>query len=341
MPYGFGRLERAYAQIQTSFRTIPNTTGTWNSGTAKWIRHASLQLNPTLPVVEIPWKTGTRSRVTGTIGRKGGTWSLPGIPVIPSGAAGTAPDLDPLFQAAFGGAGTNVPATSHTYNLIDTAVPSLVLASFQKTGGTLTNRLAWGCIVEQVDLVYNGDIFVANFSGSFAYMIDSDYFSSEDTVGKAGLTVSPAEPGSPSVNGSQLPGFGGTFTVDSQTGLAITSMGISIRTGNVLKNDAASDGYAFTALGGARSVSVSLSVQDDDSAALQGLKNKSKTKAAITISAALGSTAGSIVTATANAVQLTQSQISDDQVGFTTNFGTSMAHATTISGTNDVVLQFT
>src|ERR1017187_7599184 len=136
-------VERVVIAPQTAFNLVPNAAGVWTNTGAKLLRAGSgvkLKADPTL--IPNPVKTGTRSMQPGIVGRKSNnTWSLPNVPIIPSGTAGTPPDMDLLFQGIFGQA-----PTGSAYTLLDGAVSTFILARFQHLQTALTQQFGIGAI---------------------------------------------------------------------------------------------------------------------------------------------------------------------------------------------------
>lgn len=341
------RYRRVFAQLQSSgLRTINNTAGTWSNTGAKVIRvpQNAIKLTPNMPITPVPWLTGTRSIQPGVRGRKSGSWSLSNVPLIPSGTAGTAPDIDPILQNVFGAAPTIVASTSATYGFTDTGYLPLTLLDFIHGSTALTSRVMWGCFTTDWTITLNGDVLTTSFSGMGGFLLDSDYFSSEDTTAKAGLTSFPLEPGSPTTAGSIIPGFGATATFNSQSiETKVRALSIRVRTGFRLIGDTIADFYPAQAVGGARRVTVNLGVIDDDTSQLQNLKQQAKSSAAPSINASIviGTTAGSRVTFNVNAIQLVPQDFEDQDDIVMANFPDADAHATAIGNVDDMTVAFT
>lgn len=118
MPFALSRLEHFYAQLETTYGQIPNTTGTATVGNNNFIRHIKYSPRPNTAIIERPDKTGSRSRPVGQLGRKNASWNL-SLSAAMNGVAGTAPDADPLIQMGMGQAGAATAGTAAV-----TAAPS-------------------------------------------------------------------------------------------------------------------------------------------------------------------------------------------------------------------------
>ena len=159
--YSSSWLDQVLLQLQTtsgaSLRVLPNTGGTWVNTTAVLARHQALTMTQNKPVVPTPYKTGDRSTLIGAPGRRSGSFSVT-LPIVPNGVAGTAPDIDPIFQAAFGGAGTVVSSTSVTYKCVDQGFLPLAILRYNMSGGSSpTNFMAGGAVVQRLTINMGGE----------------------------------------------------------------------------------------------------------------------------------------------------------------------------------------
>jgi hypothetical protein len=339
------RFERVFIQQQSTLRTIPNSAGTWTNTGAKLLRYVGrLGLSGGAALIQIPWKTGTRSTQPGILGRRGASFSCSNLPVVPSGTAGTAPDMAAIFEGITGLAGSVSAGVSVTYNFSDTAFLPFTLFSFQHGLSAQTQRLAWGCIPEEASFNFNGNVFDMSVSGSGGYLLDSDNFASEDSTGKAGLTAYPVEPASPTSVGSIITGFSGTATFAGTAMTASTaamkSCGVRVRTGSRVLNDVFGDAYGALTVGGERSVSINCSFVDNDAAALIVLKNNAKNKTVFDVTLTVGTVAGYIVDFVMKQFQFAVADFSDEADHVVVSFGESMGHASAIGSIDDVSIVF-
>ena len=339
--YALPRLRRIFAQIQTGgFTTINNTSGTWDPTGAAYIRASenAVRLTPVMPKTENPVLTGTRSMQPGTLGRKSATWELNNVPIIPSGTAGTPPDMDPLLKNLFGQAPTVVVGTSVTYSFLDSGFLPLTLLDFYHGVPTLIQRLMWGGFCQEATITFNTNIFTVSFRGIGGYRLDTANFSNEDVGGKAGLTTYPSEPGSVTYNGNVMPGFYGSVTIDSQSGLEfkISEMQIRISTGDDFIPYVIGNAYPQATAGGPRRVGVAIKAVDDDSATLADLKQKAKSNAAVDGTIIIGQTAGAKCQFNVKSLQLVTEDYTDNTTYTTADFPESFAHASAIGSTDDL-----
>jgi hypothetical protein len=126
--YSFSRLERAYLQMQPTFGTIPNTSGTATLGNANACRFTSMELANEVALLARPDKTGTRGQEGYIGGRKAGRWSI-NMAVAGNGTQGTAPDCDPILQAAFGQASTSCTSAAISITSSTGATPIVLTTS--------------------------------------------------------------------------------------------------------------------------------------------------------------------------------------------------------------------
>lgn len=334
--FNISPLERYFVGPQTTFRTIPNTSGSWTTTGVKWLRGPRMTLTPNPGYEEAPYKTGTRSRVVGFMTRKNATWSLPNLPVILSGTPGTAPDMDPILQSAFGQ--TSTGTTNNVYTFLDQGQVPFILGSYYLASVSETNRIAWGCIVETITFRFNGNVFECDASGGCGYVLDSDNFANEDTIGKAGLTAFPTIPTNTSVGNLQT-GFTGTVSIDSTDRTAdLGNMTITVKTGNAIVADRFQDAYGIQVLGGMRVVSTAFSLLDSDSTASKALKAKAKSRSPVDISLLIGNTAGYKATFAIKQVVLTPITFEDTATYVSQNFPEASAHASAGSNIDDLTL---
>jgi len=163
MPFALSRLEHFYAQMETTYGQVPNTTGTATVGNNNFIRHIKFSPRPNTAIIERPDKTGSRSRPVGQLGRKNASWNL-SLSAAMNGVAGTAPDADPLIQMGMGQAGAAMAGTASV-----TAAPATT-----PVVATATNTFANGDVVN----VTNGGTYVGTFllsavSGSAVTLLGS------------------------------------------------------------------------------------------------------------------------------------------------------------------------
>jgi hypothetical protein len=345
--YSSPRYYRWFSQKQTAATQFNNTAGAWTPTGAQMLRvdEGSVTRTRNAPYSRFPVLTGTRSEVAGIRGRKGVTWSIRGVPIIPSGAAGTLPDLDHLFGCAFGAYGTIVASTSVSYNLVDSGMLPFSLFGFTHGVSTLTNQAIWGCGISRITLNFNGAFLTADFDGFGGDMIDNNGFSAFSIYDAGGLTAFPTEPPSPTVNGQPIAGFGNgyTTTIHSQEiSLKVRSRSITWETGLEPVQDVEGSTHLVEMVGGTRRLSMAFTALDDDSTALNDIKAQCDTDGAtISMTSVSGTVPGSIVTCNLNNIQPNSFGIKDSGNMVDFEFQQSYAHASSISTVNDFTMVFT
>jgi hypothetical protein len=345
---GSSRRQTLWAQVQTAFSTFPNAAGTWTNTGAIKQRYDEFNPQAANPVNSPTYYTGKSSPLIGTRGRQGGNWTL-GMPLIPSGTAGTAPDADPILQAVFGGTPTIVASTSVTYNLVDTVAPlGLLWYNGNTNESNPTHYYILGACPTQATFILNQN-FLSFRAQGFGYgRGDSTSFSSYtsgDAGLKGGLTVYPAEPGSVTQNGNVIPGYGNgaTATFDGNATLELRGqVELTVNTGLEGLGDTFANAYQVAAGRGLRTVSMQrIQCVDSDGTTIANLKAKAFNKTPISIALQVNGAAGSIATFTLNNVQLGGSEISVNGAFLDIIWNDNQAHASSTSVTDDAVLSFT
>jgi len=334
-------VERLVIAPQASFALVPNAAGVWTNTGAKLLRAGSgckIKADPTL--ITNPMKTGTRSMQPGVSGRKSNnTFSLPNVPIVPSGTGGTPPDMDLLIQSIFGQA-----PTGSAYTLLDTGIVPFILARFQHLATSLTQQFAIGCITTDWSILFNGDVFSISANGKCFWVLDSENFANEDTTGTGGLTTFPVELVSPTSLGTLRQGFIGTATFDGNgvdsTTFPLLKCEIKGKTGNDYTLDAYGTSYGALPSGGRRMASLAFTFQDCDTAALNNLKVKAKAKTPMTITLVNGTLTGNITTVVIKGVQLAVPEYSDEAARVVTAFSDSQASASTATAVDELNLTF-
>ena len=321
--YTFSRNERLYLQKESTFGTIPNTTGTATLAGSNACRHVKAMLKPDVAILKRPDKTGTRSTSVGVPGRKTGTWSAE-MSLVANGTAGVVPDCDPILYALFGQAASISSGVSCTYSLTD-AVTSFDMWLFRQPS-TVMQRVGLGCVVTEATFQLGPDIATLSTSGDCQWVQDSTNFSSSDTIGKGGLTAFPSEPGSPVTNGNIIAGFTGQATFDGNVLANLKNATLKISTGNDINRDVFGSYYGDAQEGDERAVSISFDIWDTDGSDTQNLDAKALSKAGITIVLQIGTVTANKWTFTLSNVQLATPDRTDGQRRWVASFSDSMAH---------------
>ncbi len=345
--FGSPRYYRWYTQKQTAYTSFNNTSGVWTNTNAQLIRFdaGSVSRTRNAPYSRFPILTGNRSEVAGIRGRKNVSWSIRGVPIIPSGAAGTVPDLDHILGCAFGAYGTVAAGVSVTYNLVGTGSLPFSLFGWPHGITTLTAQAIWGCGVSRITINFNGLFLTMDVDGFGGDMIDNIGFAGFDVLSAGGLTAYPAEPSSPTVNGQPIAGFGDgyTTTLDTQSiSLKVRTRSITWETGLIPVEDVEGSAHPIAMVGDTRRISTSLTALEDDTAALNDIKLKCDTdNVTINMSSQTGLVAGSIMTCNLNNIQPNAFGIRDNGALVDFEFAQSFGHASAIGLENDFNMVFT
>lgn len=332
-------LERWYVQLQTDYATALHSSGTSTVAGGDYMRHTKGSLIHTMADIPDRDKTGSISATTGAAGARRGTWSLE-WEARPSGAAGTAPDFDPLMVAAFGAAGTVVASTSVTYNL-NSASKAVQLWRFRQPS-TIMQQMGLGCVIQELSFNFEQQAnakFTAN--GTCWNVLDSKNFSTEVTLGKGGLTSFPAEPGSPTSAGDPVNGLTGTATLDGDTTVQIKSATVRMSTAIEIPSDRLFGGQFGTAperdiLG----VYVDLSIIDEDTAAVTALYTKARARTKIPILLEAGSVAGSRILWTLGNCLLPEPALDDSARKWAANLQNIRAYPSSLTALDEVTCKF-
>ena len=129
------RIQRLYAQNETTWGTIPNTTGVATLAGSNCCRMSALDIQLAQQEIVRSDKTGSLGITMGILGRRQVTFTTK-MSLAPNGAAGTKPDMDPLLTALMGKAPTVVASTSVTYGLDDQS-PSVTPWDFNRRSAAL------------------------------------------------------------------------------------------------------------------------------------------------------------------------------------------------------------
>lgn len=336
---------RLYVQLQTLLRQFNNTSGTWTSTGAQYLPYESCSFTPGNPVEDQPFKTGAGSDIAGVGGRHNGTFTI-NFPWIPSGAAGTKPNLDQVLVSIFGAAATVAAGVSVTYAFTD-AINPLSFFFYDESGqSTPTNLYCLGALPSKVRWTFNGKFAMMSVDFRCVVIGSSPQFSQYtgvDAVAAGGLTTYPTEPGSFTTIGSTVKGFGGMVVVDSNTiGEVRKGLTVEVDTGYEWIEDGFADGYPAQAVVGKRKTSIGqLTVWNTDSAGILNMKAIGFLHTPVTGSITHNSVAGLISAFAFNQLQFPEGAFSEDGAVMNVDFNGAMAHATAAGLTNNFTLALT
>lgn len=337
MAYANSTQQRGYVQREATFGTIPNSTGTATVGNSNAFRFIKLATDAVRSTIDRPDKTGSFSMTQGKAGRRSGNWSM-SCSLAGSGAAGTAPDINPFLESLFGKAKTVVSSTSVTYAL-DTNIYGLSIFNY-RTPSTVTQQIAHGAVVDRAVFTLGEDVAQAEFSGPALWVLDDDEFSTADVTAKGGLSAFPSEPGSPVTNGDMAVGFTGAITIDGVSYGTLRRATITMATETQLDNDAFNNYYAPSASRGVLNVGLEASIYDDDSSDLSALKVKAKNGTAFDATFEVGTVAGNIWTFNLSNIVLEPMTYDDGSRRYAVNLR-GRAYATSLTSKDEIELVLT
>lgn len=289
------RLQTSYIMRETTWGTaVTPTNGSRNL-------MVSLQLSPTAPLIPRPDKTGSLGEILGIPGRRAGTWSTQ-FSAAGSGAAGTAPDSAALIEMVFGKAVALVGGVSATFALDDLS-PSCSIYNYNAPS-TATQQVGIGSIGNKFKASIGADMPLIDISGESLWIYDTEQAAdgATDTVAKGGLGSFPAEPSTPTTNGTPPQGFKGVITLDGNAYTTLLTADINLDVARELPKDAFNSSYPAGPVAGLRTIGCNFTIYDDDSANLISLKKKAMAptnpKPTSTLVFQLGTIAGNIWTYT-------------------------------------------
>ena len=335
MAYSYNRNQRIYLLPESTFGVCPNSAGAASFAGSDCALVLKASFKPNVDLIESQSKTGTRTVDAGTSGRRSGKWSIE-VELRTSGTAGTVPDIDVLWACAFGSNPVVAAGTSVTYSISDSIKSFSVFNA--RTPSTVLQQVAIGCVVTEVTISMGENTARCAFSGDCLWVADSVTFAqlgSGDT-GKGGLTAIPSEPGTPTTTGAIIAGFTGGATVDGNLLADIRNGTIKFNTGNAIPLDKFGSYYGGAPEGDTRSVTLSFSTYDNDSAAQTNLYSKALTKAKINAAMQIGTVPGNIYTFNVKGVQLATQDITEGQRKWQADFSDSRAAGTSLGSLDEL-----
>jgi hypothetical protein len=326
-------LERVYAKVESAWGVAATLAG------ADCMRHTKCVLRADQAFIASSDKTGSISASEGALGARGGTWSLD-WEARPHGTAGTVPDCDPILEAAFGQAATISAGVSAIYSL-NSAIKGFSLGRYRQPANVM-QQMGIGCVVQELAFSFvqqSNCRFTA--SGSNLWVPDSITFASLDSGGKGGLVSFPAEPATPTTNGTPVNGLAGTATLDGNTTVQIRAANVRLVTAIEVPRDRLFAGqYGSSPERDILGVFVDLTIVDEDIAAVTGLYTKALlgTKIAITLEAGTGT--GTRIQWSMPLCKLPMPELDDSARKWASNLSGIRAYASTLTALDEVALKF-
>lgn len=310
------------------YQSVFGQAGTAVSGTASIT--AASNATPIVVTATNTFANGDLVTITGVGGNTGanGVWVIGSV----SGSGFTL--LGSVGNGVYTSGGT-ASRVSYKYSLSD-SIPSLSMWSF-RTPSSLDQRVAFGSVCQEMTLQMGQDVASQSFSGESLWVLSSNQFSVADPTQKGGLSAFPSEPGSPVTNGGIIAGFTGRAVVNGNTIATIRTATTRITTGNQLIKDTFGSYYPTGVQGDLRQVGVTLSLYEDDSTGFQNMIQVAQDKTPIQVILQVGTVAGSILVVCLNNVQM-QPPTREEQLRYIANFPEAMAHETSLTSKDEIVM---
>lgn len=307
-------LSEVYTQLETTWGTTPNSSGSATVANGDFMLHTSLNMRPVEGQIDSSDKTGSIATPPGSPGARNGEWELE-WEARPSGVAGTAPDCTDILIAAFGQNPTVVASTSVEYTLAN-IIKSFTLWNFRQPS-TVMQRWAPGCVVQELsfDAQINQNLKL-RAKGQSLFVADTASFASLDVTGRGGITVSGSivKPSAPVSNGDVLNSLVGTATLDGNVTAGLRSTQITLATAISAEHDTILSGQYPSVPGRDRlQTTINLELFDADDAAVLNLYNKAISGTRIPIVLQFGNTAGRRITWTFAECKLPPPALGDSQ----------------------------
>lgn len=337
MAYAQSNLQGLYLQKEASWGVIPNSSGTATLAGSNACRAITATLKGQRGRIDRPDKTPTLGRTVGTPGRRTTSGAI-SMSMAGNGAAGVAPDCNPLLISAFGADPVITPSTKVNYGLSSAAIPSLTAWSFRKPS-TVTQQALFGAVVQTMRVSIGQDVATLDFDLEGKWCIDNDQFATAETEAKGGLTTFPSEPGSPVTNGNMVIGYKGAVSIDGNSYDTVRPATITLALDRELPADGFNTDYKLSPGAGIRTVTVDLSLYDDDSANLKTLKGKAFDQVPIDIVFTVGTVAGNRWKWTLKNVLLPAGDYDDSQRRYVFNISGAQAHQSNGSTEDELALE--
>lgn len=207
-----------------------------------------------------------------------------------------------------------------------------------RTPASLEQRVSFGNTVETTQFNL-GDNAPAEWeaSGASIFVLDSKHFATATVEEKGGLTSFPSEPASPVSNGDAAEAFTGRVVIDGNTIVGIRRAQLTVGPANEIITDTFGSRYGDGVQGDVRNIAITFSLYDDDTAAVDAMKEASLTKAPLRWVMQVGTQPGNTWVFDMQGVQLGRRALTDDDLRYSIDFDESRAHGT-VSGLNELKL---
>ncbi len=208
------------------------------------------------------------------------------------------------------------PATGTTTGVTATYLPGSELSSATIVDywspGTAVQRLIYGAAVDDLQIQVNGDFHGFQFSGPACDIVDSSSFQQ----GQAGLSAFPAEPTPASFNYSIVPGHLGQVWLGSAPDqfFTLTSGTVKFANNAELRDREFGSSLARGISAGARSVTVDLTIYQQDDAQTKALYQAARQESPVSVMLQLGQQPGQLTAIYLKGVTLATPEFDDAEV---------------------------
>ena len=324
------------AVIETNFAEIPAITNNDCMLVMPGDRFFASQKFPTRPD-----KTPTLSRIAGRPGKREARWSVTKT-LAGSGTPGTVADDDQLWHAAFGQAATITASTKVAYSLQD-ATKSLSLFSYYNPSAAKADEIAYGCIVDEVNLQFGGEFTIVRFSGPCFWVTSEGQVTdvAVPALAKGTLTSWPAAPGSPVYVGTAVAGDSGYISIDGVQYNSIQGANLNIKFNRVLPNTNWNNQFPGCPRQGIRQVTLSWTQDVNQDTNLTALLAKIAKGQLVPVTMVSGDTTGNTHSFILPLLQIAKPARNDSGEVLQYNFSQNDAVATTPTSKDEVKYEIT
>lgn len=242
-----------------------------------------------------------------------------------------------------GGASGTVSKVNCAYTFIDD-ISLFTMWSF-RTAASLDQRVGHTCVVQEATFNLNQDVATWQAQGECLWVLRSKDFTNADSYQSGGLTSFPTEPATPVTNGAIVPGFTGrfvawqsvststaaSFAANAQTFTTIRNATLRVQTNNLLVRDTFGSYYATLTEGDVRNIELSFNIYDDDSTAVNTLKQWGDNKTSVDFIINVGTVVGNVWVHYLKNVFLAAHVLGDGQLRFDAAYQNSRATTTTLA----------
>lgn len=334
MATGLSLAERIFVQSESTFGTVPNTSGAATVAAANYMRHTRATLNATQGEIQDRDKNASGDLTLGSAGVRGGNWSM-SWEARPRGSASWRPDWATVLESATEATGSSPGSGVYDFAL-STSATVKSFSMYRYRGASLMSQLGIGCVANELRFVMEqGQNARFEASGPCLWVRDSVNWSTDAGASLGGLTLAaqaafPTEPTGYVGNGVPVNALAGVATLDGNTTVQVKTASVILRPGWEIPQDRLFAGaYGSAAERDTREFTIDLSVIDEDIAAVTGLYSKARSRTAIAIVLEAGSVTSNRFKWTAASCILPEPALGDDARKWAANLSGIRCYAPT------------